>query len=234
LKESIMRLIAVAVVLSSANFAVAQDSCAPATCAVPSGLCSTCGELPLGIACSSGCGGCMSCMSMAGCMSCEVPLPECGICGTARCWDCSHEEGIDVDSLTPAAQSKKLYEASLARIKFVVPEDAGVFLSDQRMSALGVERSFVVPCENVDTLYKYELKVDVVRGGKKYFKKHKLDNLQAGMILLVTVEAPPVEDGKPADIKLVAVPEAEGGKPADAEGSGDDAGADPMSADAAE
>lgn len=168
----------------------------------------------------------MSGMCLSGCMGCEVPLPECGVCGTACCWDCSGEEGIDVDSLTPEAQSKKLYEASLARIKFEVPEDAGVFLMDQRMSALGEKRSFVVPVEKQDTLYKYEVKVDVVRGGKKYFKKHKFNDLQAGMILVVKVEAPPVPDGEPAQIALEPKPEHPGGKPKAAEGEDADKDAD--------
>jgi uncharacterized protein (TIGR03000 family) len=200
----------------------AQDSCGQASCAVPADVCGTCGEVSACCSGISGCGGCMNGMCFGGCMGCEVP-PACGICGTACCWDCSHEEGIDVDSLTPAAQSKKLYEASLARIKFEVPEDAGVFLLDQRMSALGEKRVFVVPVESKDTKYKYEVKVDVVRGGKKYFKKHKITDLQAGMILVVKVAAPPVPDGEPAQIVLEAAPEHPGGKPAD-DGEGDDAG----------
>ncbi len=177
--------------------------------------CTACGELPSCSVCTSTCDGCNG---FSGCNSCEVDLPECGVCGTAQCWDCSGEEGIDVDSLTPAAQSKKLYEASLARIKFELPEDAGVSLLDQKMSTLGAKRAFVVPVQSQDKDYKYEIKVDVVRGGKKYFKKIKIQDLRAGMILLVIVDAPPVADGEPGQINVAAAPEALGGKPPEEEG----------------
>ena len=189
-----------AMALSLAAQAGAQDSC------------SACGELPSCSICTSGCNGCN------GFSGCEAGLPACGVCGTAQCWDCSGEEGIDVDSLTPAAQSKKLYLASLARIKFELPEDAGVSLLDQKMSTLGAKRSFVVPVESQDKDYKYEIKVDVVRGGKKYFKKIKIQDLRAGMILVVIVEAPPVPDGDPGQIIIVPALEAPGGKPPEEEG----------------
>ena len=65
--------------------------------------CNSCGGVPGCSVCNGGsaCGG--------ACNTCAPPA--CGVCGTARCWDCSHEEGIDIDSLTVAAQSKALYEA---------------------------------------------------------------------------------------------------------------------------
>jgi hypothetical protein len=163
--------------------------------------CGSCGELPSCSFCTPDCNVC--------------PLPECGVCGQNQCWDCSGEEGIDVDSLTDAAQSKKLYEASMARIVFKVPEDAGVFLLDQRMSTLGEERSFLVSVNDQSKVYKYEVKVDVVRGGKKYFKKLKIADLRAGMILDVAVEAPPVADGEPGQIKIEPKARVKGGKPAE-------------------
>lgn len=170
---------------------VAEDYSAPA--------CSTCGELPSCSFCTTDCNTC--------------PMPECGICGQNPCWDCSDEPGIDVDSLTPEAQSKKLYEASMARIIISIPEDAGVSLLDQRMSTLGEKRSFTVSVSDQSKDYKYEVKVDVVRGGKKYFKKLKIVDLRAGMILNVAVEAPPVPDGEIAQIKITAEALEKGGKP---------------------
>ena len=161
--------------------------------------CNSCGELPSCTFSSSDCNNC--------------PVPECGVCGQNKCWDCSDEPGIDVESLTPKAQSKKLYEASMARIVIVAPEDAGVFLLDQRMSTLGAKRSFIVSVNDQSKDYKYEVKVDVVRGGKKYFKKLKIVDLRAGMILNVVVEAPPVPDGEPAEIAIAAEAVEKGGKP---------------------
>jgi hypothetical protein len=144
-------------------------------------------------------------------------LPECGVCGSNPCWDCSLDEGIDVESLTPEAQSKKLYEASMARIMFLLPEDAGVSLLDQKMGTPGPKRSFVVSVNDQSKDYKYEIKVDVVRNGKKYFRKLKIQDLRAGMILFVGVEAPPVPEGEPAQITLAPEVVAAGGKPKDVE-----------------
>ncbi|MCA9012642.1 MAG: hypothetical protein KDB01_22980 [Planctomycetaceae bacterium] len=177
---------------------------------------------------SPGCGvvqeGCNACGAGSGCSICNgggavcggcntCAPPACGVCGTAQCWDCSHEEGIDIDSLTVAAQSKALYEASRARIIVICPEATGVSLMDQKMTTLGELRSFLVDVNDRDKVYKYEIKVDVVRGGKKYFKKHKMDNLRAGMILTVVVEAPPYEEGAPVVLALDVKPDAPGGKP---------------------
>ena len=178
-----------------------------AGCGISQEGCNSCGAAAGSSVCNGGsiCGG--------GCNTCAPPA--CGVCGTARCWDCSHEEGIDIDSLTVAAQSKALYEASRARIIVICPEGTGVFLMDQKMTTLGEKRSFLVDVNDRDKVYKYEVKADVVRGGKKYFKKHKIDNLRAGMILVVTVDAPPAEEGVPAVLGIEAKPDAPGGKPED-------------------
>jgi len=174
--------------------------------------CDVCGGASMGSACSSGCQTCAP--------------PACNVCGTAPCWDCSNEEGIDLESLTPEAQSKKLYEASLARIKFVGPEDAGVSLQGQKMTTLGAKRSFVVSVDDQSKVYKYEIKIDVVRNGKKYFKKHKIEKLRAGMILVLNVEAPDVAEDMPAVIVIAPVPEAEGGEPKDSNTPVDEGGED--------
>ena len=191
------------------SFSAAAGLAMAMSLAAQAGSQNSCGELPSCSICTSGCNSCNEC---------EVGLPACGVCGTAQCWDCSGDEGVDIDSLTPAAQSKVLYEASLARIKFELPEDAGVSLLDQKMSTLGAKRTFVVPVENQDRIYKYEVKVDVVRGGKKYFKKFKIQDLRAGMILVVKIDAPPVADGEPAQIAVEYAPEAVGGKPPEVDG----------------
>lgn len=187
---------------------------------------------------SCGCGvtheGCSACGGSAGCSLCNGGMecgggcnvcgpPACGVCGTAQCWDCSHEEGIDIDSLTVAAQSRALYEASKARIVVICPEATGVSLMNQKMTTLGEKRSYTVDVNDRDRVYKYEIKVDVVRGGKKYFKKHKIDNLRAGMILTVAVDAPPYEEGAPVTLAVEVKADAPGGKPPEdaQEGAGD-------------
>jgi len=146
------------------------------------------------------------------------------VCGQNQCWDCSDEEGIDVESLTPEAQSKKLYEAYQARIVIIVPEAAGVSLLDQKMSTLGTKRSYLVSVNDQAKEYKYEVKVDVVMNGKKYFKKLKIKDLRAGMILVVAVEAPPVPEGEPVQINMAPDVVAKGGKPP--ENKDDDADAE--------
>lgn len=57
----------------------------------------------------------------------------------------------------------------------------------------------------------------MVRNRKECFKKLKIKDLRAGMILNVAVEAPPVPEGEPAQIAIDAVPIAKGGKPKDEE-----------------
>jgi hypothetical protein len=96
---------------------------------------------------------------------------------------------------------------------FLLPEDAGVTLLDQKMSTPGPKRSFVVSVKDKSKDYKYEIKVDVVRNGKKYFRKLKIQDLRAGMILFVGVEAPEVPEGEPAQITLAPAVVATGGKP---------------------
>jgi hypothetical protein len=173
-------------------------------CGVAGAGCIACGDAGCSI-CDGGsvCGG--------GCNACGPPA--CGVCGTAQCWDCSHEEGIDIDSLTVEAQSRALYEASKARIVVICPEATGVTLMNQKMSTPGEKRSFTVDVNDRDRVYKYEVKVDVVRGGKKYFKKYKMDDLRAGMILTVAVDAPPYEEGTPVTLAVEVTADAPGGKP---------------------
>ena len=192
--------VSLSLTVSTALQGYSDDFC-PGCGSMQSPVCSSCEELPACSICSSDCN------------SCE--LPECGVCGQNQCWDCSADEGVDLESLTPEAKSKKLYEASMARIMFVLPEDAGVSLLNQKMSTLGPKRSFVVSVNDQSKDYKYEIKVDVVRGGKKYFRKLKIKDLRAGMILAVAVEAPPVPEGEPAQITLAPEIIAKGGKPED-------------------
>ncbi len=172
--------------------------------------CLACGELPSCSICTADCHSC--------------PLPECGVCGQNQCWDCSDEEGIDVESLTPEAQSKKLYEASMARIVMMVPEAAGVSLLDRKMSTLGTKRSFLVSVNDQSKEYKYEVKVDLVMNGKKYFKKLKIQDLRAGMILNIAVEAPEVPEGEQVQIVIDAIPVEKGGKPVEKKEDDSDAG----------
>jgi len=101
----------------------------------------------------------------------------------------------------------------MARIIVLLPEDAGVSLMDQKMTTLGVKRSFVVSVNDQSKDYKYEVKVDVVRNGKKYFRKLKIEDLRAGMILAVAVAAPPIPEGEPAVIEFDKQVLAKGGNP---------------------
>lgn len=155
---------------------------------------------PIGIPMSASCGQCSEC-----------PLPECGICGTGRCWDCSDEEGTDVESLTVAAQSKKLYEHHLARIKVQLPESSAVWLHNQRMTTAGEKRTFVVPISNQDKSYQYEVKIDFVSDGKKYFKKFTIEELRAGMIIKLVVKASPATESEDVKIEIKDDVEAVGG-----------------------
>lgn len=106
-----------------------------------------------------------------------------------------------------------LYEASQARLVFQVPEDATIYLLNQQMSTPGAKRTFTVPVNHQEKIYKYEIRVEVIRGGNRYFKKVKLDTVRAGAILAVAVEAPPIVDGEPAQINVEIAPVAEGGSP---------------------
>lgn len=132
------------------------------------------------------------------CQSCQT---GCDVCGTgALCCDPMALEAIDVDSLTPAAQSKQLFQALQARLIFTVPEDADIYLSGQKMSTLGVARTFTVSVNDPTLTYRYDIRVEVVRNGKKYFKQETLKILKAGTILAIEVAAPPVPEGLPAQI----------------------------------
>lgn len=173
---------------------------------------------------TSGCGD-ASCAPCAGapssCQSCNTGCQVCG--GQGFCCDGLVGEGIDVDSLTPEAQSKQLLESLQARLIFELPEDADIYLADQKMMTAGAKRTFVVPVNDATKVYQYRFKVDVVRGGQKYFKNVTLDTLRAGAILKVTVEAPPAVEGEPATIVVAVEPVAPGGATSQGE-SADDAG----------
>ncbi len=146
---------------------------------------------------------------------CGSQSKECGPCHSyPACCDAGGE-GIDMESLTPAAQSKKLYEAYQARILFELPEDVTVHLMDVAMSTPGEKRSFVVPVYDQKKTYEYEVRVDAVRNGKKYFRKVKIKEFRAGMIVKVAVEAPPVPEGEPVVLNAAAEVVAPGGLPED-------------------
>jgi len=133
---------------------------------------------------------CGTCGGLSGCATCGI---------NACCWDCTYSEGIDIESLTPENQSKKLKELSQAKIIFKVPESAGVWLGDQRMTSLGEKREYVVQILDPAKAYKYEGKVDVVINGQKYFRKIPMNGITAGSIITVSVEVPEVaEDETPA------------------------------------
>ncbi len=199
---------ATALLLGLNSAAVAGLNQEPSCCA-PAPVCASCNEMPA-------CGTCQPVPECQGCMtsSCPCEMAGCEVCsGNGMCWDCSLEEGVDVDSLTPAAQSKQLYLASQARITMLVPAKAGVTLLDQKMSMPGVKRTYVVPVPDQTKDYKYEIKVDVVSNGKKYFKRVKIPKFRAGMILAVKVDAPPAEEGEAPQILVEPAVVAEGGKP---------------------
>jgi hypothetical protein len=173
---------------------------------VPVAACEICQPQPGCSAPVSVCNGCQP-------QGCPGVMPECSICnGQAMCWDCSWEEGIDVDSLTDEAQSKRLYLASQASIRIDLPEKSSVYLLDQRMSTPGPRRTFVIPIPDQTKDYRYEVRVDLVANGKKYFKRHKIESIRAGMILWLKVEATAAE-GEAPKITVEEVALEEGGKP---------------------
>lgn len=143
--------------------------------------------------------------SQSSCQSCDTGCDACGI-GSGYL-----PAAIDIESLTPQAQSKRLFEASHAQLKFELPDDAVIVLSGQQMTTPGEKREFIVPVNDQETVYKYEIRIEVVRGGKRYFKKQTLKTLRAGAILKIAVAAPKVADGEPATIELAIEPEAVGG-----------------------
>lgn len=154
------------------------------------------------------------------CQSCQTGCDACGLC-----CDPMALEAIDVDSLTPEAQSKQLFEALQARLVFALPEDADVYLSGQKMSTLGVARTFTVGVNDPKLIYRYDIRVEVVRNGKKYFKQETLKILRAGTILEIEVIAPPVPEGLPAQIAFAIGIIQPGGPPAP-EAPADDAPAE--------
>ncbi len=177
--------------ISAASFD--DCSCAPApSCAAPIAACDSCGSNTCN-SCGSGCsltGLCGTCGGLSSCATCGI---------NACCWDCTYSEGIDIESLTPESQSKKLYELSQAKIIFKVPESAGVWLGDQRMTSLGKKREYIVQILDQTKSYKYEGKVDVVINGQKYFRRIPMNGITAGSIITVSVEVPEVaEDEVPA------------------------------------
>lgn len=124
---------------------------------------------------------------------------------------CCDMESIDVDSLTPEARSKALYDASQAELTFELPEDGTVYLLDQMMGTLGAKRTYTVQIPDQTKLYGYRIRVEFVRGGKKYHKNTTITDFRAGSIVAVKVEAPPVPDGEPAQIAVEAQYLAPGG-----------------------
>lgn len=165
------------------------------------------------------CGPCAGGGCQTGCSTCGG-FDGCSMCGFG---DGFGGEGIDIDSLTIESQSKKLYESLQAQLIFIMPEDADLYLSNQRMMTLGAKRTFNIPVNDQKRVYKYEIKVDVVRGGKKYYKKQKIETLRAGAILEIAVVAPKIEEGEDPVIVLAAAVKAPGGPPADEEGDKDKA-----------
>ncbi|MCA9057071.1 MAG: hypothetical protein KDA85_01170 [Planctomycetaceae bacterium] len=162
-------------------------SCAVPSCAAPADACHSCNE-----SCHS-CGASICGDAVCGTCGC---LPECGVCGTNQCcWDCSYDEGTDIESLTPEAQSKTLYDASQARIEFELPETAGVWLGSQKMMTPGGKRTFVVPIADRTKIYKYEARIDVVIHGKKYFRRIPVNAITAGTILSYKITVPEIEEG---------------------------------------
>ena len=137
-------------------------------------------------------------------------------CGQAKCCPgnpcCIPEAPIDIDSLTPEAQSKALYEKKQARLIFNVPEDAYVWLGHQKMEACGAKREYLVQVNEQDAVYKYDFKVDVVRGGRVYYKKSSMNILRAGAIITVNVQSPPVAEGEIPAIVVEVVPVMPGDK----------------------
>lgn len=136
---------------------------------------------------------------------------SCQTCGVLNGDCCFPNEAIDIDSLTDEAQSKRLYEALQARLIFEVPEDVELILSGQKMTTCGKERVFLVSVNDQKLTYRYDIRVDAVRGGQLYFKKQQLKILKAGAILKVTVEAPKVADGEIPVIAMAIEPIMPGG-----------------------
>lgn len=120
---------------------------------------------------------------------------DCEVCGTsAYAGDCTMDPGTDVDSLTLAAQSKRLLEASQAELRFTLPESAVLWLGNRKVSALGTKRAVRVPISDVAKSYHYEARVEFVLDGKKYFRRIDIGGLQAGRILAYSFTIPELKE----------------------------------------
>jgi hypothetical protein len=186
---------AVGALLPAVTYAGTCDCSAPAVCE----SCSDCAPV-------AECGSCYACESC--CNACDTCIP--GEMKTV----CCHGVSVDVDSLKPEAVSKRLREASQAKLVFVLPDDKPfVYLSGTRMATLGKRREYLVPVGNTTESYDYDIKVDTVFDGQLYHKQHTLDNVRAGAIMKITVAfIPPNADaGLPADITFDPVVIAAGG-----------------------
>lgn len=148
------------------------------TCGAPSPTCQTCKTR------------CDTCQS-AGC-------PVCG--ATACTWDCSADPGIDVDSLTVDAQSRRLLDAAQAELRFKVPDDTVIWLGNRRVSSLGEKRTVRVPIPDATKSYRYEARLEFVLNGHKYFRKIDIGGLQAGKIIAYTFTIPELS---PDDIPTI-------------------------------
>jgi hypothetical protein len=104
------------------------------------------------------------------------------------------DPGTDIDSLTLAAQSKRLLEASQAELRFTVPESAVLWLGSRKVSALGAKRTVRVPISDVAKSYHYEARIEFVLGGKKYFRRIDIGGLQAGRIVAYSFTIPELKE----------------------------------------
>jgi len=59
-------------------------------------------------------------------------------------------------------------ETDRAHLILSVPEDAIVYLSNQRMSLAGASRTYFIPGLQAGKQYRYPVKVEVVRAGRIY------------------------------------------------------------------
>ena len=156
-----------------------------------------------------GCNECEPCNECGGSNSCDTCIP-----GEIKEVCCSNAFGVDVDSLKPAAVSNRLYEASQAKLVFVLPDDRPfVYLSGTRMATPGKRREYLVPVGNQNESYEYGIKVDTVFDGQLYHKQHSLKDLRAGSIVQITVAfiPPNAEAGLPADMTFEPLEIAPGG-----------------------
>jgi uncharacterized protein (TIGR03000 family) len=156
----------------------------------------------------------------------------CSTCDT-QAGACCYAESIDIDSLTDKAVSERLYESLQAKLIFEGPEDADLTLAGQKMTTAGAERTFLVAVNNQKSTYRYDIQVDVVRGGKIYYKKKQIEILKAGAILKITVASPKVEDGEIPEIALEVLPIMLGGAPEAAKKTDADAHKDAASTESA-